>query len=59
MEVLKACCPDPAVLDLWKAVICSDLDLHYKDVNVVAVSCRQSGEKSTSWGNTFLTYLFV
>jgi hypothetical protein len=31
----------------------------FKHFNIAGHYCKQSGEKSTSWGNTLLTHLFM
>lgn len=57
--VLRACCDDSEITELWETVIGADLDMRLKGFQIYARYCRSSGEKSTSWGNTYLTYTFV
>lgn len=50
---------NPEIAKLWSTVIGMDIDMKGRTCRIQSRACRQSGEKSTSWGNTFITYMFT
>jgi hypothetical protein len=61
LELLVLCCvcEDPDVRALWTAVVNADMVTKFRQFTVAGRYCKQSGEKSTSWGNTLITHLFL
>jgi len=49
----------PIIGVLWNAIVNQPMRLKTKAFDIMCSYARASGEKSTSWGNTYLTHMFV